>query len=274
MTRMASSPHLPIISPSAKTDMRLDKYLTEQGYAESRTRSARLIESGKVKVDGKIVTKPAFEVSDGAEISVEADDCPYVSRGGLKLEGALRQFNLNPDGMVCADVGASTGGFTHCLLSLGASRVYAIDSGSDQLHPTLRNDPRVISMEGCNARYLTPEQLGEQVDLVVTDVSFISQTLLHGVIASLLKDGGGFVSLIKPQFEVGRENLGKGGIVKDPKVRRASARRVMASAMSAGLAPVAIAPSPITGGDGNIEYLAHFIKQPVSGILPETDHLP
>ena len=254
--------------------MRLDKYLTEEGYAESRTRAARLIESGKVKVDGKTITKASFEVSDGAVISVEADDCPYVSRGGLKLEGALKTFQIDPNGMVCADVGSSTGGFTHCLLLLGACRVYAIDSGSDQLHPSLRNNSRVISMEGCNARYLTPVELGEQVDLVVTDVSFISQTLLHGVIASLLKDGGGFVSLIKPQFEVGRENLGKGGIVKDRKVRREAARRVMASALSAGLAPVAIAPSPITGGDGNIEYLAYFVKKPVSEIIPETDHLP
>lgn len=254
--------------------MRLDKYLTEHGYAESRTRSARLIESGKVKVDGKIITKASFEVPDGAEILVAADDCPYVSRGGLKLEGALKVFGIDPAQMVCADVGASTGGFTHCLLLKGAQRVYAIDSGSDQLHASLRSDPRVLSMEGCNARYLTPEQLGEQVDLVVTDVSFISQTLLHGVIASLLKDGGGLVSLIKPQFEVGRENLGKGGIVKDPKIRRAAARRVMASAIAAGLAPVAITPSPITGGDGNIEYLAYFVKRPITEILPETDHLP
>ena len=238
--------------------MRLDKYLTEEGYAESRTRAARLIESGKVKVEGKTITKASFEVHDDAVISVEADDCPYVSRGGLKLEGALKTFGIDPREMVCADIGASTGGFTHCLLLLGAERVYAIDSGRDQLHSSLRTDSRVISMEGCNARYLTPAELGEQVDLVVTDVSFISQTLLHGVIASLLKDGSGFVSLIKPQFEVGRE----------------AARRVMASALSAGLAPVAIAPSPITGGDGNIEYLAYFVKKPVSEILPETDHLP
>ncbi len=254
--------------------MRLDKFLTEQGFAESRTRASRLIETGKVTVDGKAITKPAFDVPDGANVTVAEDDCPYVSRGGLKLDGALKAFSIDPDGMVCADVGASTGGFTDCLLQRGAVKVYAIDSGRDQLHPSLRNDHRVVSMEGCNARYLTPADLGEQVDLTVTDVSFISQTLLHGVIASLLKEGGGFVSLIKPQFEVGRENLGKGGIVKNPKVRREAARRVMASAMAAGLAPISIVPSPITGGDGNIEYLAYFIKQPISGPIPDVDHLP
>ena len=254
--------------------MRLDKYLTEAGFAESRTRAARLIESGKVAVDGKAITKSAFEVPDGAKVTVAQDDCPYVSRGGLKLQGALDAFGIDPCGMVCADIGASTGGFTHCLLTKGAIRIYAVDSGRDQLHSSLRQDGRVVSMEGCNARYLTAADLGELVDLAVTDVSFISQTLLHNVIASLLKEGGGFVSLIKPQFEVGRENLGKGGIVKNPNVRREAARRVMASAMAAGLAPIAIVPSPITGGDGNIEYLAHFIKQPISGPSPETDHLP
>lgn len=254
--------------------MRLDKYLADNGFADSRTRSARLIESGKVRVDGKIITKPSYDLPQGATVSVAADDCPYVSRGGLKLEGALKAFGIDPRGTVCADIGASTGGFTHCLLLQGASRVYAVDSGSDQLHRSLKEDPRIVSMENCNARYLTPNDLGEQVDLVVTDVSFISQTLLHGVIASLLKEGGGFVSLIKPQFEVGRENLGKGGIVKNPKVRREAARRVMASAMAAGLAPIAITASPITGGDGNVEYLAYFKKQPISGPIPETDQLP
>lgn len=254
--------------------MRLDKYLADNGFADSRTRAARLIESGKVSVDGKIITKSSFDLSPDASVSVEADDCPYVSRGGLKLEGALKTFGIDPAGMVCADIGASTGGFTHCLLMQGASRVYAVDSGSDQLHRSLKDDPRIVSMENCNARYLTPDQLGEQVDLVVTDVSFISQTLLHGVIASLLKEGGGFVSLIKPQFEVGRENLGKGGIVKNAKIRREAARRVMASATMAGLSPIAVTASSITGGDGNVEYLAYFKKQPVSGAMPETDQLP
>lgn len=254
--------------------MRLDKYLTEQGFAQSRTRAARLIETGKVSVDGKTITKSSYEINPDATIAVAKDDCPYVSRGGLKLEGALKAFEIHPEGMVCADVGASTGGFTDCLLQRGAVKVYAIDSGKDQLYPSLRDDPRVVSMEGCNARYLLPQTLGEQVDLVVTDVSFISQTLLHGAIASILKDSGIFVSLIKPQFEAGRENLGKGGIVKNPKVRREAARRVLASAMATGLAPIEVIPSPITGGDGNIEYLAYFIKQPIAGIIPDVDHLP
>lgn len=254
--------------------MRLDKFLTEQGLAESRTRAARLIETGKVRIDGKVVTKPSFEMPIDAAVTVAEDDCPYVSRGGLKLAGALQAFRVDPAGLVCADVGASTGGFTHCLLTLGAQRVYAIDSGRDQLHPSLRNNPKIVSMEGCNARYLTPEQLGERIDLVVTDVSFISQTLLHPVIASILKDGGQFISLIKPQFEVGRENLGKGGIVKNQKVRREAARRVLSSAMAVGLAPIAVTASPIVGGDGNVEYLAYFIKQPFTGMIPDTDRLP
>ena len=254
--------------------MRLDKYLAEQGFADSRTRAAGMIEAGLVKVNGSLQKKASFDVPEGADVEIIGELIPYVSRGGLKLKGALDRFGLTPCGMVCADIGASTGGFTDCLLQEGAVKVYAIDSGRDQLHEKLRGDARVVSMESFNARHLTPAHLGEPVDLAVTDVSFISQTLLHEAIASILREGGLFVSLIKPQFEVGRENLGKGGIVKNPKVRREAARRVMASALSAGLSPIAITESPISGGDGNIEYLAYFRKQPISGLLPEVDHLP
>ena len=254
--------------------MRLDKYLAQQGLADSRTRAAGMIEAGLVKVNGILQKKVSFDVPDGATVEITGALLPFVSRGGLKLKGALDVFGLSPKGMVCADIGASTGGFTDCLLQEGAVKVYAIDSGRDQLHEKLRTDSRVVSMESFNARSLTPAHLGEPIDLAVTDVSFISQTLLHEAIASVLKDGGLFVSLIKPQFEVGRENLGKGGIVKNPKVRREAARRVMASALSAGLSPIAITESPIAGGDGNIEYLAYFRKQPISGLLPEVDHLP
>lgn len=254
--------------------MRLDKYLAEHGIADSRTLAARMIEEGLIRVNGTVQKKPSFDVPDGATVKAEGELLPYVSRGGLKLKGALDAFGLSPKGLICADIGASTGGFTDCLLQEGAVKVYAIDSGRDQLHEKIRSDSRVVSMESFNARNLTPAHLGEQVDLAVTDVSFISQTLLHEAIAAILKDGGIFISLIKPQFEAGRENLGKGGIVKNPKARREAARRVMASAIAAGLTPIAVIASPITGGDGNIEYLAYFRKQPITGIIPEVDHLP
>lgn len=253
--------------------MRLDKYLAENGFAESRTRAAGMIDAGLIRVNGVVQKKPSYDVPEGATVEVAGELIPYVSRGGLKLKGALDSFGLSPKGMICADIGSSTGGFTDCLLQEGAVKVYAIDSGRDQLHEKLRSDPRVVSMESFNARNLTIAHLGEAVDLAVTDVSFISQTLLHKAIASILKENGLFVSLIKPQFEVGRENLGKGGIVKNPQARREAARRVMASALAAGLTPIAITASPITGGDGNIEYVAYFRKQQTSGILPEVDHL-
>ena len=254
--------------------MRLDKYLAENGLADSRTRAAQMIEAGLIRVIGTVQKKPSFDVLEGAAVEATGDLLPYVSRGGLKLKGALDAFSISPKGMVCADIGASTGGFTDCLLQEGAVKVYAIDSGRDQLHEKLRSDPRVVSMESFNARGLTPAHLGETVDLAVTDVSFISQTLLHEAIASILKDGGIFISLIKPQFEVGRENLGKGGIVKNPKARRDAARRVLVSAMAAGLALIAVITSPITGGDGNIEYLAYFRKEQITGIIPDLNNLP
>ncbi|MBO5778391.1 MAG: TlyA family RNA methyltransferase [Clostridia bacterium] len=254
--------------------MRLDKYLAENGFADSRTRAAQMIAAGLIQVNGILQKKPSYDLPDDAVVEVVGELLPYVSRGGLKLKGALDTFGISPKGMISADIGASTGGFTDCLLQEGAIKVYAIDSGKDQLHEKLRGDSRVVSMESFNARNLTLTHLGEAVDIAVTDVSFISQTLLHGAIASILKDGGIFLSLIKPQFEVGRENLGKGGIVKNPKARREAARRVMTSAMTVGLAPIAITVSPITGGDGNIEYLAYFRKQQITGILPEVDHLP
>lgn len=254
--------------------MRIDKYLAQSGLCESRSKALRLIEAGLVQVDGDIVTKPSFDLSEDAEVKLLGTDCPYVSRGGLKLKGALDAFAIDPSGAVCADVGSSTGGFTDCLLRGGANKVYAIDSGSDQLHHSLRSDPRVVVMEGCNARSLSPELLGERVDLVVTDVSFISQTLLHEPIASIMKDGGIFISLIKPQFEVGRAKLGKGGIVKLTSHRHMAARSVIASAASAGLGCRAIVPSPITGGDGNVEYLALFVKGEALDAQLDIEKLP
>ncbi len=247
--------------------MRLDKYLAETKLADSRTRAAALIAAGQVQVDGKLQTKASFDLPEGAVVEIVGEVLPYVSRGGLKLAGALESFSLSPAGCICADIGASTGGFTDCLLQAGAVRVYAIDSGRDQLHPTLRSDLRVISMESCNARYLTSADLPEPVDFAVTDVSFISQTLLHSAISSLMKEGGLFVSLIKPQFEVGRQQIGKGGIVKSESARQGAIDRVLQSAVAVGLDPQAVIVSPITGGDGNVEYLAYFRKQPYSGKL-------
>lgn len=254
--------------------MRIDKYLAESGLCESRNKALRLIEAGLVEVDGSIVKKPSYEVSENAQIKLLGSECPYVSRGGLKLSGALEAFRLDVRRLVCADVGSSTGGFTDCLLQNGAAKVYAIDSGSGQLHHSLRTDPRVVVMEGCNARTLTPELLGEKVDLVVTDVSFISQTLLHQPIASIMKDGGVFISLIKPQFEVGRAKLGKGGIVKNISYRHMAAESVITSAMSCGLGCRAVIPSPITGGDGNVEYLALFVKGEAVDAELDIERLP
>lgn len=213
-------------------------------------------------MDGRPCKKPSFSVEAGQRVEIlENPLTRYVSRGGLKLEAALREFNVDPTGLVCADIGASTGGFTHCLLLHGAAKVYAVDSGTDQLHPSLQKDPRVISMENVNARYLDETTL-PPVDLAVMDVSFISQTLLFPALSKILKPDGILLSLIKPQFEAGREHLSSGGIVKGEKARLEAIEKVILAAKEHGLTPLKTHPSPITGGDGNVEYLAHFILEP------------
>ncbi len=242
---------------------RLDTVLVERGETESRTRAQALIRSGAVTVNGNPVTKASFPVGEQDSVTVShTSECPYVSRGGYKLEAALRCSGVAVAGLVCADIGASSGGFTDCLLQHGAVKVYAIDSGRDQLHHSLREDPRVISVEGCNARYLSSKELPEIVDLMVMDVSFISQTKLYASILPFLKPGGILISLIKPQFEVGRSGIGKGGIVKDDRRRKEAVEAVIACAVSVGLCLRALTESPIRGGDGNLEYLAHFEYQP------------
>ena len=241
--------------------MRLDLFLVDKAYAESRQKAQRLIKNGCVFVDGKEVTRPSEDIDETVEHSVsviETENERYVSRGGLKLEGALDSFNISPEGFVCADIGASTGGFTDCLLQKGASRVYAFDSGSGQLHSKLKNDDRVVSKEGFNARYITPDDIGEGVDLVVMDVSFISQTLIIPAIVKLLKEEGIFLTLIKPQFEAGRGALGKNGIVKRKEDRLAAVNRVLDCAYENGLSFNGLACSSIKGGDGNEEFLAVF----------------
>ena len=249
--------------------MRIDVYLTEKGFCESRNRAARLISEGKVLFDGKPVLKASFDVDgDGHSVLItEADK--YVGRGGLKLEGALESFKIDVTGKRCIDVGASTGGFTDCLIQHGASHVCAVDSGRGQLHPTLLEDIRVTSLEGYNARELSPLEFGT-FDIAVMDVSFISQTLLHAPVASVLNEGGIFISLIKPQFESGKGALGKGGIVKKSADREAAVRRVIESALLCGFSLVDVICSPISGGDGNREYLAVFIKKQSEG----ERHLP
>ncbi len=240
--------------------MRLDQFLTEKGYAETRTKAKNLIESGSVTVNGKLILKPAFDVSENDEISCRTDlICPYVSRGGLKLEGALREFGIDPTGATCLDIGASSGGFTDCLLKHGAVKVYAVDSGSGQLHKSLLSDSRVISLENVNARYLSEKEIPEKADITVMDVSFISQTKLYPAIIPFMKDNGVLISLIKPQFEVGRSGVGKGGIVRDEKKRREAVDSVIEIASTFGLINIKTVVSPIKGGDGNTEFLAHFI---------------
>ena len=235
--------------------MRLDQYLVEQGLAKSRSFAKVLITEGYVTVDGKMLCKPATEVASGAAVAVTGTPYTYVSRGGVKLEAALRVFGIDPTGLCAVDIGASSGGFTDCLLQHGAARVYAVDSGSEQLDLSLLQDPRVISMEQCNARTLTPADIGEICDLCVMDVSFISQRLILPVIPALLSETGILISLIKPQFECGREGLSKNGIVKDGRVRQKAVQEVLSCAIALGLAPVGLTVSPVTGGDGNVEFL-------------------
>lgn len=251
--------------------MRLDVYLSQNSLARSRTHAAELIRAGRVACGGVTVTRPSFAVPDGCIVEVSAAGHDYVGRGALKLEFALREFGVDPAARVCIDVGASTGGFTEVLLLGGARRVYAVDSGRGQLDKRLSSDVRVVSMEGFNARSLSPESIGETAHLAVCDVSFISQTLLHAPIASVLAEGGTFISLVKPQFELTRGELAKGGIVRSASSRLAAARRVYMSLIGNGFSPRAFAPSPITGGDGNIEYLICSSKSDSAALLTDEE---
>ncbi len=239
--------------------MRADSYLCVYGYVESRTRASRLISEGKVIIDGKTVSKASEEISDTEHTVEITENDKYVSRGGLKLEAALSEFNVDVKGKRCIDVGASTGGFTDCLLQNGALSVHSVDSGRDQLHPRIKADARVVNIENYNARELSSETLG-MFELAVMDVSFISQTLIHPSLSCVLADGATFISLIKPQFEAGRSALGKNGIVKSPKDRENAILRVIDSAKINGFELSGLIRSPIEGGDGNREFLACFKK--------------
>lgn len=240
--------------------MRLDAYLADAGLAVSRTEARRLIEEGLVSVDGKEVKKPSFDISGREEfLSVKPREKSFVGRGGVKLEGAFSSFSVSAAGKRCIDVGASSGGFTDCLLQHGAEHVIAVDSGRGQLVESLRRDARVTSVEGFNARYMQPTDLEYVPELAVMDVSFISATYIIPALARCLREGADFILLIKPQFEVGREGVGKGGIVKKQSDRDAAVRRVVECAEGFGFKLKGLIESPIQGGDGNIEYLAHFV---------------
>ncbi len=236
--------------------MRADAFLVESGYASGRQKAKELILAGLVTVDGRTLTKASQEISGGEHSVTVGSLCPYVGRGGEKLAGALEAFGLSVEGSVALDIGASTGGFTDCLLQRGAKRVYAVDAGVGQLAKKLREDRRVISRESLNARTLAPEHIGgEAVDLIVMDVSFISATYILPRFRELMRPDGYAVCLIKPQFEVGKASIGKGGIVRDPKAHLSAIERVYDAAVSLGLRPVGLLPSPIKGGDGNREFL-------------------
>ncbi|MBR6534476.1 MAG: TlyA family RNA methyltransferase [Clostridia bacterium] len=238
--------------------MRLDLFLFENGYVKSRSKAKELIEKSAVKVDGKIITKPSFDV-DSASIEIDDSSMPFVGRGGFKLEAALDHFCIDVSGLRCIDVGASTGGFTDCLLQRGAEHVLAVDCGHGQLDSELACDERVSQLEGFNARNLSPAETEELFDLAVMDVSFISQTLIHTPLSSVLKKGATFITLIKPQFEAGRKSLSNKGIVKSESDRKSALKKVFESADATGFVLKGYIESPIKGGDGNTEYLAVFI---------------
>lgn len=248
--------------------MRADLWLAENGYVRSRQQAKRLIEEGCVTCNGVLLRKPAEPIENGSTVEVR-ETLPYVGRGGLKLEAALDAFGMDVSGLSALDIGASTGGFTDCLLSRGAARVCAVDSGEGQLAAKLREDPRVRSLERCNARYLTVEAIGERVSLIVMDVSFISATYIIPRFPELLLPEGNAICLIKPQFEVGRSMIGKGGIVKDPRAHQAAVERVLEAGRAAGLHPVGLIRSPIEGGDGNREFLVRFSMENVPGEVDE-----
>ena len=247
---------------------RLDVLLCSRGLAASREKAKAVIMAGQVYVNGQKEDKAGAVFDAEAVIEVRGNTLPYVSRGGLKLEKAMTHFDVSLEGKVCMDVGSSTGGFTDCMLQNGAVKVFAIDVGHGQLDWKLRNDPRVVCMEKTNIRYVVPEDLGEAADFSSIDVSFISLTKVLLPVYHLLKPQGEVVCLIKPQFEAGREKVGKKGVVRDPRVHEEVIQKVMEYARSIGYAVRHLEYSPIKGPEGNIEYLLHIRKNP-EGTLEE-----
>ena len=235
--------------------MRLDLYLKENGLVRSRTQAAEWITDGRVRVNGVPAVKPAYLVEETDTVTVTPPDTVYVSRGAWKLQHALDTWHIDVTGLRVLDIGASTGGFTDCLLRHGAAHVYALDSGTGQLAPSLRADARVTDLENRNARYMQPADFGSPCDMAVSDVSFISQTLILPQVPQVVRAGGLYIGLVKPQFECGREALHKNGIVRDKKYRLAALTRVYDCMRENHMTPLYVATSPITGGDGNVEFL-------------------
>ena len=238
--------------------VRLDVAVVEAGLVPNRTRARAVILAGKVQVDGRVITKAGTPISPGATVELRAPDMPYVGRGGVKLAGALDSLGLDVSGKVWFDIGASTGGFTQCLLERGATRVHAIDVGYGQLDWSLRNDPRVVVHERLNARYLDQVSFSESAQGAVIDVSFISVTKILGPLRAHLEPGAPVIVLVKPQFEAGRRDVGKGGIVRDPEIRRRTIETVKAAARSLGYRIEGDVPSPLPGTKGNVEHFLHL----------------
>ena len=253
-----------------KIKKRLDVLLTEQGYADTRSKAQAIIMAGQVYVNGQKTDKPGISYEETVQLEVRGDVCPYVSRGGLKLEKALRDFGVKPVGYVCSDSGASTGGFTDCLLQQGAKKVFAIDVGYGQLDWKIRSDERVVVMERTNIRYVTPEDLGEPLDLSVVDVSFISLSIVLPAIKNLLKPTGQVLCLIKPQFEAGREKVGKKGVVREPETHKEVLDSFVGLADNLGFTILGLTFSPVKGPEGNIEFLGHLTLEDKEGIRPDT----
>ena len=241
---------------------RIDKLLVDRGLADTRTKAQALVMAGAVLVDEQLVRKSSEVFSPQAQIRIKKEvTSRYVGRGGIKLEAALRHFEIDVSGFVCLDVGASTGGFTDCLLQHGARRVVAVDVGHNQIDWQLRNDRRVEVREGVNARHLTADDFEEKFDLATIDVSFISATKILPAASTVLKGGGRIITLIKPQFEVGKGEVGRGGIVKDPAQHQCVINEVNAAANSLGFDIRGVIESPITGADGNVEFLALYVSE-------------
>jgi 23S rRNA (cytidine1920-2'-O)/16S rRNA (cytidine1409-2'-O)-methyltransferase len=238
--------------------LRLDELLIKKNLFESRTKAQAAIIAGLILADNQKIEKPGIKVEETAQIRVLGDACPYVSRGGLKLEKALVDFKIDVNGLTAADIGAGTGGFTDCLLKHGAKKVYAIDVGYGQIDWKLRNDTRVVVMERKNARDLTAGDLNEKVDLAVMDVSFISILKILSAVRNILKDGGDVITLVKPQFEAGRDEVPKGGVIRNGNVHKKVLEKVKAGTQELGFKYLDEIQSPITGKDGNIEYFLHL----------------
>ena len=251
---------------------RLDVILTERNLFSSREKAKASVMAGLIYVDGQRIDKPGTPVKKDAEITVKEDLCPYVSRGGLKLEKALKAFDFSLSGATAADIGASTGGFTDCMLQKGASKVFAIDVGYGQLDWKLRNDPRVVNLEKTNVRYLELDAVDAELDFISIDVSFISLRLVLPVAAKLLSKEGSLVCLVKPQFEAGRSQVGKKGIVRDANVQQEVIQNVVSYGLDNGLYSHGLTYSPIPGTKGNIEYLLYMKKSPAEQ-MPNIDQV-